>query len=86
VADSKFENAATITKINGNVLTLDKIPFTSTPTLASPGQIDEYSIYCLAKFDVGDCDFGGGALAEGVNTKAINIGAHAEGMQSEAYG
>jgi hypothetical protein len=85
VADGKFENAATITGVNGNVLTLDSIPFTSTPAALSD-QIDEYSIYCLAKFDVGGCDLGKGSFAEGVNTRAINTGAHAGGNHTVVDG
>ena len=107
VNDKKYEDCSTITEINGNVLTVDKLPFTKsdmkTSSVASVigyEAIDEFSIYCikrdfdnntkvltLSKYDVKDgVDFGGGALSEGVQTYAVNIGAHAEGAQTVAKG
>ena len=106
VNDKKYEDCSTITAINGNVLTVDKLPFAKsdmkTSSLASIvgyEAIDEFSIYCikrdfndtlktltLSKYDKGDVDFGGGSLSEGVQTYAVNIGAHAEGAQTVAKG
>ena len=63
------------------------------------GQPDEFSVYCIkrdfndttkvltvTKHDNGGVDFGGGSLSEGVQTYAVNIGAHAEGGQTVAKG
>jgi hypothetical protein len=86
VNNNKYENCATITAKNGNVLTLDVFPFTSDNTSWTGTDPDDFSIYCVNKYNVGGIDFGGGSLAEGVNTLAINIGAHAEGAQTKAYG
>lgn len=106
VNDKKYEDCSTITAINGNVLTVDKLPFTKedmkTSSMASVigyEAPDEFSIYCikrefndntnlltLSKYDNGDVDFGGGSLSEGVQTYAVNIGAHAEGAQTVAKG
>ena len=106
VYNSKYEDYATITAISGNVITLDKIPFTSSDfsagactKVSAVGQPDEFSVYCIkrqlndstkiltvSKHNVGGVDFGGGALSEGVQTYAVNIGTHAEGGQTVAKG
>ena len=106
VNDKKYEDCSTITAINGNVLTVDKLPFaksdmktSSVASVIGYEAIDEFSIYCikrdfnetlktltLSKYDQGDVDFGGGSLSEGVQTYAVNIGAHAEGAQTVAKG
>jgi hypothetical protein len=106
VNDKKYEDCSTITAINGNVLTVDKLPFvesdmkkSSLASIVGYEAIDEFSIYCikrdfddklkiltLSKYDNGDVDFGGGSLSEGVQTYAVNIGAHAEGAQTVAKG
>ena len=111
VYGSKYEDYATIEKVNGNEITLDKIPFSSDDFNALKINIalsdftnifvapDDYSVYCIkrqfddttkeltvSKYNVGGVDFGGGALSEGVQTYAVNIGAHAEGAQTVAKG
>ena len=111
VYDSKYEDYATITYINGNEITLDKVPFKSEDFNSLGVNVDtskisnlvvlpdDYSVYCikrdfndttkvltLSKYDKGGVDFGGGTLSEGVQTYAVNIGAHAEGAQTVAKG
>ena len=67
--------------------------------VSAVGQPDEFSVYCikrdfndttkvltLSKYDNGGVDFGGGTLSEGIQTYAVNIGAHAEGCQTVAKG
>ena len=85
VAGSSYENRSTISAIEGNKITVDLIPFTSTPT-RSGGSPTEYSVYCTEKYDLGGCDLGQGSFAEGVRTGAVNVGAHSEGVKSTAYG
>ena len=57
VFDSKYEDYATITDINGNVITLDKLPFDSSKfnstthlsNITNIGQPDEFSVYCIKR-------------------------------------
>lgn len=85
VSGSSFENTSKITAINGNEITVDFLPFTSTP-VTSVGSPLEYSLYCVEKYNVGGCDLGQGAFAEGVLTRANNVGAHSEGIKTVSYG
>lgn len=105
VNDKKYDNCAVIVGINGNMITLDKLPFddstikTSATAIGDYNEPDEFSIIAtriadddnlkirsVTSYDKGDIDFGGGAMAEGVQTFATNIGAHAEGIQTVASG
>lgn len=102
VADSKFENCSKITAKSSGVITVESLPFTADdlPTyfLGAGKQPDDFTLYCanrsinslgvmtVKNYNTGLVDMGGGALAEGVQTFATNIGAHSEGIQTHAYG
>lgn len=88
VNNAKYDYCGEVKSISGNKVTLKSaLPFNTldigTITVNNP---DDWSIYLPEKESAGIIDFGGGALAEGVNTKATNIGSHAEGIQTHAYG
>lgn len=88
VNNSKYDYCGEVKSVSGNTITLKSaLPFDSLDTsLISVNNPDDWTIYLPDNESAGIIDFGGGALAEGVNTKATNIGAHAEGIQTHAYG
>lgn len=96
VNSNKYENCSAIDKADYNILTLKTLPFDSSTIFLKNSTLgglitldpdpDEFTLYCVKKYNKGKVDLGGGCLAEGVNTLAINIGAHAEGIQTIAYG
>jgi hypothetical protein len=93
VNNSKYDLCSKVTAVNGNVITVDSLPFTilviDSGAAASviAGQFsDGYSLYIPERPDAGIIDFGGGAFSEGGQSKASNICAHAEGLQTHAYG
>ena len=88
VNNSKYDYCGEVKSVSGNKITLNaSLPFDTldvgTIAVNNP---DDWTIYLPDNESAGIIDFGGGALAEGVNTKATNIGAHAEGIQTHAYG
>ena len=88
VNNAKYDYCGEVESISGNKVTLKSaLPFDTldigTITVNNP---DDWSIYLPEKESAGIIDFGGGALAEGVNTKSTNIASHAEGIQTHAYG
>ena len=95
VNDSKYDYCGEVESISGNVITLkNALPFTelvtdsgaATAVLAGKFS-DGYSLYIPDRPDAGIIDFGGGAFAEGgLESKASNICAHAEGLTTHAYG
>jgi hypothetical protein len=103
VCNAKYENCATIKKVEAGIITVDSLPFTAdnlpTYLFGAGKQPDDFTIYSIVDetnattkelnvygYCQGGIDLGGGALAEGVNTYAVNIGAHTEGVQTIAYG
>lgn len=82
VNGGKYEECAAIATINGNVLTLDSLPFDSVATESSPN-VDDWSIYVLDKPDKGVADLGKGAVAIGLSNKASNWCAVAIGKDNE---
>jgi hypothetical protein len=88
VNNAKYDYCGEVKSISGNKITLKSaLPFDSLDTgLISVNNPDDWSIYLPDNESAGIIDFGGGALAEGVNTKSTNIGSHAEGIQTHAYG
>lgn len=87
VNDSKFDFCSKVTAIDGNVITVDSLPFTSIASNGIFNNLDDNSVYIPDRPDAGIIDFGGGALAEGgLGSKASNICAHAEGLTTHAYG
>ena len=87
VNNSKYDKCSKVSNVNGNVITVESLPFTKLDlSIISANNPDDWSIYIAERPNAGIIDFGGGALAEGVNTKSTNIGSHAEGIQTHAYG
>lgn len=93
VNDSKYDLCSKVTAVNGNVVTVDILPFTElvrdngAAVAVVAGQFsDGYSLYIPERPDAGLIDFGGGAFSEGGQSKATNVTAHAEGFQTHAYG
>ena len=87
VNNSKYDKCSKVSNVNGNVITVESLPFTELDlSLISVNNPDDWSIYIVERPDAGIIDFGGGSLSEGVNTKATNIASHAEGIQTHAYG
>lgn len=85
VSGSKFYNCATITAIDKNRITVDKLPIGYIPDEANP-DIDDYSFYVMSKPDVGEVQLGHYSHAEGEVTQALERAAHAEGRKTKAYG
>ena len=88
VNDKKYDRCAKITAINGNMITLDKLPFdssnivTSAAAIGSYNEPDEFSITAIRISDddnktrtVSSCDMG---------SVDFGGGAHAEGIQTYA--
>ena len=78
-----------ITYVDGNVITVDRLPFTEDdiPTgLLTINHYDKCSVFCPSKQDVGPIDFGGLTVAEGLNTKAMEGASHSEGYNTQAIG
>ena len=93
VNNSKYDLCSKVTAVNGNVITVDSLPFTilvrdeGAAVALIAGQFsDGYSVYIPDRPDAGIIDFGGGAFSEGGQSMATNICAHAEGLQTHAYG
>ena len=93
VNDSKYDLCSKVTAVNGNVITVDSLPFTGlvqdsgAAAAVLAGQFsDGYSFYIPERPGAGIIDFGGGAFSEGGQSMATNICAHAEGLQTHAYG
>lgn len=87
VNDSKFDFCSKVTAVDGNIITVDSLPFTSIASDGIFNNLDDNSVYIPDRPDAGIIDFGGGAFAEGgLRSKASNICAHAEGLTTHAYG
>lgn len=86
VNNSKFPDCAKIISIDGNVLTVSKLPFTSVQNMGDDLGIDDYSFYVRTASNVGVVTFGECAHAEGDNTKAFERASHAEGRDTMAVG
>ena len=85
VNHQKYDKYAKVVSVQGNTITLDKeITLSEEVTY---NNIDDWSIFLPDKPHLGAIDFGFGAFSEGgYNTMATNICAHAEGLQTHAYG
>lgn len=93
VNDSKYDLCSKVTGVNGNIITVNVLPFTEltidegAAAAVLAGQFsDGYSVYIPERPDSGIIDFGGGAFSEGGQSKSTNICSHAEGLQTHAYG
>ena len=93
VNNSKYDFCSKVIAVNGNVITVDSLPFdglvqdSGAAVAVLAGQFsDGYSVYIPDRPNAGIIDFGGGAFSEGGQSKATNVAAHAEGIQTHAYG
>lgn len=87
VNDSKYDLCSKVVGVNGEDIYVDSLPFSNIVSDGIYANLDDNSIYIPAKPDAGVVDFGGGALSEGGhNTMATNLCAHAEGLDTHAYG
>lgn len=88
VNDSKYDFCSKVTAVSDGTIVVDKLPFSSLETgIIQVNNIDDWAIYIPERPDAGIIDLGGGALSEGgYNTMATNICAHAEGLDTHAYG
>lgn len=95
VNNNKYDYCGEVASISENVITLkENLPFTElvmdngAASAVTLGKFsDGYSLYLPDRQDAGIIDFGGGAFAEGgLESKASNICAHAEGFTTHAYG
>lgn len=83
--NAKYYNCATITAINNNIITVDKLPFTS---MAEDNQItmDDQNFFVIAKPLAGEIPLGENAFAIGENTLAADRSSYATGRDTVAYG
>ena len=82
-------NDIKITNVDGNIITVDRLPFTEDdiPTgLLTINHYDKCSVFCPSKQGVGPVDFGGLTIAEGLNTKAMEGASHSEGYNTQSIG
>lgn len=79
-----FYNIGKIATINGNKVVVDSLP-ENVPFADDSGN-KKYYFYVLEKPLVGKIDFGKYSSAIGLETKATNLAAHAEGTLTHAYG
>jgi hypothetical protein len=80
VNNLKYSDCATIESISGNTVTFkSNLPFS---TIVDESHWDSKVAYVLAKPGVGNIEMGYSAVAEGIGTKALNIGTHAEGRET----
>ena len=85
VNNEKYPNCAKILSIEGNVITVEKLPFTSVADV-SDLSTDDFSLWVQEKPEVGLVNLGYYAHAEGENTKALERASHAEGRDTMAIG
>lgn len=83
VSGAKYYNCATIITVNNNVITVDSLPIAE---VVWGTNVDDNSIYVIAKPTDGYCLLGNYAHAEGDRTQALEIASHAEGRETLAYG
>lgn len=85
VNGSKYDECSTITAINNNLVTVDKLPFSGVSTVEWGGYF-EFVIYCSAKPEIGVVDLGKNAFATGENNAAVNRSAFAAGYGNKVIG
>ena len=86
---NRYNLCSTITAVNGNVITVDSLPFekviTKEEIIANGGTIDfsNWSIAVPAKPTAGEVDLGQGATAFGDNNESLNWGTFVAGRENE---
>ena len=85
ISNRNHWDLSTITAIEGNKITVDRLPFTAIEDLGRALVDDDYSVYSIETPDAGIIDIGVYATAFGLNSKA-NKGAFAEGANNKAMG
>ena len=84
VNGAKYNDCSKITAINGNVITVNKLPFTSV--VSETADFDNYCIYCTAKPGVGIAELGRNAIAFGETNQSLNRDSFATGRDNKAVG
>lgn len=83
--NSKFINCSKILSIDGNVVTVEKLPFNSVEMIKEPA-MNDYTFWVESMPDVGVVSLGWYSHSEGENTRAGERAAHSEGRETFAYG
>jgi len=89
VNNSKYPDCGTITAIDRNVITVDKLPFNSiVDMIEKTGNIasDDYSVFVAEKPLAGDVPLGYGAFASGEDAIALERASAAFGRLTKALG
>ena len=85
ISNRNHWDLSTITAIEGNKITVDRLPFTAIESLGRALVDDDYSVYSIETPDAGIIDIGVNSTVFGLNNKA-NKGAFAEGANNKAMG
>ena len=89
VNNSKYPDCGTITAINQNVITVDKLPFNSiVDMIKKTGSVasDDYSVFVAEKPLAGDVPLGYGAFVSGESAIALERASAAFGRLTKALG
>ena len=84
VNDVKYDYCCKIKAINGGVITVDNIPFTTV--VAGDTDWDSYVVFCVDKPTIGLVDIGIVAFATGEDNKASNSHAFVSGRGNQVIG
>lgn len=85
VNDYKYDDCATITSIEGNVIITTELPFSELVPDAG-ADADDYTITNINHPETGTVDLGYGSAAFGEDNKAINRSSFVAGRENEAMG
>ena len=83
VNNSKYWNCATIESINGNIITVSKLPFTSIADMSGDMGHDDYAIFVFARPESGTGSVSNTAFAQGVDVKGLGYASFTSGRQNE---
>ncbi len=86
VNDSKYPDCATITAIDGNVITVDSLPFTEVKDMTGNLAMDDYSIYVPTKPLAGVISLGYYAMAVGEDVWVMERASGGIGRNIRIYG
>ena len=85
VNDSHYDQCSTIVGINGNVITLDKVPFSTIKNITEPNW-EDYSIFVVSKPETGAVDLGRYSAAIGEDNTVSERAAVAIGKDNIVQG
>lgn len=84
VNGKRYDECSKITTVNGSVITVDTLPFTTVSTAA--GDWTDYCIYCPEKADIGLVDLGRDCFVAGNGNKGGNWCSIVAGRQNNSIG